>query len=104
MPVVETGYLQPIERRSERRRITVRVQYRRKIVRLQAKVLDMSCHGLRLAGMERLKPGETVWITFPGLEPRWATVVWSQRFEAGCDFAVPLHPAVFEAVASRRLR
>jgi hypothetical protein len=86
------------ERRSERRPMVVRVQYRRTIVRLAAQILDLSQHGLRLAGMERLRIGESVWITLPGLPPRQAKVVWTDRFEAGCVFAEPLHAAVFEAI------
>jgi uncharacterized protein YjeT (DUF2065 family) len=88
------------ERQSERRPMVVRVQYRRTVVRLVAQILDLSQHGLRLAGMERLRIGESVWITLPGLPPRQAKVVWTDRFEAGCVFAEPLHAAVFEAIIS----
>ncbi|KPF88899.1 MAG: PilZ domain-containing protein [Sphingomonadales bacterium] len=88
------------ERQSERRPLMVRVQYRRTIVRLAAQILDLSCHGLRLAGMERLRVGECVWITLPGLPPRQAKVVWVDRFEAGCAFVEPLHQAVFDAIVA----
>lgn len=88
------------ERKSERRPLMVRVQYRRTIVRLAAQILDLSCHGLRLAGMERLRVGECVWITLPGLPPRQAKVVWVDRFEAGCAFIEPLHQAVFDAIVA----
>lgn len=88
------------ERQSERRPLMVRVQYRRTIVRLAAQILDLSCHGLRLAGMERLRAGECVWITLPGLPPRQAKVVWVDRFEAGCAFIEPLHQAVFDAIVA----
>jgi hypothetical protein len=92
------------ERRSERRRLGVRIKYRRRIVRLAAQTIDLSCHGLRLSGMERFKVGDTVWITLPGLEPKRASVVWAERFQAGCEFSEPLHPAVLEAVVRGRLR
>lgn len=88
------------ERQSERRPLMVRVQYRRTIVRLAAQILDLSCHGLRLAGMERLRSGEHVWITLPGLPPRQAKVIWVDRFEAGCAFIEPLHEAVFDAMVA----
>ncbi len=88
------------ERQSERRPLMVRVQYRRSIVRLAAQILDLSCHGLRLAGMERLRVGESLWITLPGLPPRQAKVVWVDRFEAGCAFIEPLHEAVFDAIVA----
>jgi hypothetical protein len=76
------------------------VQYRRSVVRLVAQILDLSQHGLRLAGMERLRIGESVWITLPGLPPRQAKVVWTDRFEAGCVFVEPLHSAVLDAIVS----
>jgi uncharacterized protein YjeT (DUF2065 family) len=88
------------ERQSVRRPLMVRVQYRRAVVRLAAQILDLSCHGLRLAGMERLRIGEFVWITLPGLPPRQAKVVWVDRFEAGCAFVEPLHEAVFDAIVA----
>lgn len=91
------------ERQSERRPLLVRVQYRRTIVRLAAQILDLSQHGLRLAGMERLQIGETVWITLPSLPPRMAKVVWTDRFEAGCVFAEPLHAAIFDAIISGQM-
>ncbi len=92
------------QRRSERQQIAVQVQYKRKVVRLVAKALDLSVHGLRISGLERLREGEVVWITLPGLEPRHATVVWSDQFESGCAFVEPLHPAVFEAVVSGQIQ
>jgi uncharacterized protein YjeT (DUF2065 family) len=92
------------DRQSQRASMVVRVQYRRSIVRLAAQILDLSQHGLRLAGMERLRIGESVWITLPGLPPRQAKVVWTDRFEAGCVFVEPLHAAVFEAIISGSMR
>ncbi len=98
MSVEQTDKRPQEERQSERRPLMVRVQYRRTIVRLAAQILDLSCHGLRLAGMERLREGEAVWITLPGLPPRQAKVVWVDRFEAGCAFVEPLHEAVLDAM------
>ena len=92
------------DRQSKRASMVVRVQYRRSVVRLAAQILDLSQHGLRLAGMERLRIGESVWITLPGLPPRQAKVVWTDRFEAGCVFVEPLHAAVFEAIISGRMQ
>lgn len=92
------------ERQSERRRLMVRVQYRRSVVRLAAQILDLSRHGLRLSLMERMSIGESVWITLPGLPPRQAKVVWTDRFEAGCAFVEPLHAAVLDAMIAGHLR
>lgn len=90
-----------IERRSERRVVNVRVQYRRRVARLGAAAVDLSRHGLRLDCSDRLEVGETVWVTLPGLEPRRAIVMWTEGFQAGCAFPEPLHPAVFDAVVRR---
>ena len=81
------------ERQSERRPLMVRVQYRRTIVRLAAQILDLSRHGLRLAGMERLRIGECVWITLPGAPSaatRWKIAQGSSR--TGTFSAVRLGP------------
>ncbi|WP_225206150.1 PilZ domain-containing protein [Novosphingobium huizhouense] len=90
-----------IDRRSPRRVVNVHAQYRRRIARLGAEVLDLSMHGLRLSCADRLSPGEIVWVTLPGLEPRRAIVMWSDGFTAGCAFPEPLHPAVFDAIIER---
>ena len=60
--------------------------------------LDLSCHGVRLAAMERMRIGEAVWISLPGLPPRRATVKWVDRFDIGCEFDEALHPAVLERI------
>lgn len=85
-----------VPRRSERRGISAKVQYRRSTVRMAGVTLDMSCHGVRLAAMERLRIGEVVWISLPGLSPRRATVKWVDKFEVGCEFDEALHPAVLD--------
>lgn len=90
-----------IERRSPRRVVNVRAQYRRRVARLGADVIDLSLHGLRLSCADRLDVGETVWVTLPGLEPRRAIVMWSQGFIAGCSFPEPLHPAIYDAIIAR---
>lgn len=92
---------QMIERRSPRCVVNVRAQYRRRVARLGAEVIDLSEHGLRLRCPDRLAIGETVWVTLPGLEPRRAVVMWSAEFIAGCSFPEPLHPAIFDAVVAR---
>lgn len=89
-----------LPRRSTRHGIHAKVQYRRSTVRMAGVTLDLSCHGVRLAAMERLRIGEAVWITLPGLPPRRATVKWVDRFDIGCEFDEALHPAVLERIVS----
>jgi hypothetical protein len=89
-----------VPRRSERRGISAKVQYRRSTVRMAGVTLDLSCHGVRLAAMERMRIGEVLWITLPGLPPRRASVKWVDRFDIGCEFDEALHPAVLERIIS----
>lgn len=89
-----------LPRRSPRHGISAKVQYRRSTVRMAGVTLDLSCHGVRLAAMERLRVGEPLWITLPGLPPRRAVVKWVDRFDVGCEFDEALHPAVLERIIS----
>ncbi len=87
-------------RRSERRMLHAKVQYRRSTVRMAGVTLDLSCHGVRLAAIERLRIGEVVWITLPGLPPRRSVVKWVDRFDVGCEFDEALHPAVVDRIVA----
>ncbi|WP_420383078.1 PilZ domain-containing protein [Novosphingobium sp.] len=87
-------------RRSERLGLHANVQYRRSTVRMAGVTLDLSCHGVRLAAIERMRVGEVLWITLPGLPPRRAAVKWVDKFDVGCEFDVALHPAVFDRIAA----
>jgi len=87
-------------RRSERLGLHAKVQYRRSTVRMAGVTLDLSCHGVRLAAIERMRIGEVLWITLPGLQPRRAVVKWVDRFDVGCEFDEALHPAVFDRIAA----
>lgn len=92
------GSRQPVARRSERQGIKAKVQYRRTTVRMAGVTLDLSRHGVRFAAMERLRIGEAVWITLPGLPPRRATVKWVDSFDVGCEFDEALHEAVLNRI------
>ena len=87
-------------RRSERLGLHAKVQYRRSTVRMAGVTLDLSCHGVRLAAIEKMRSGEVLWITLPGLPPRRSTVKWVDRFEVGCEFDEALHPAVFDRIVA----
>jgi hypothetical protein len=94
----QTDMRASVPRRSERRAISAKVLYRRSTVRMAGVTLDLSRHGVRLAAMERMRIGEVLWITLPGLPPRRATVKWADRFDIGCEFDDALHPAVFDRI------
>jgi hypothetical protein len=92
-----SSYAHP-PRRSERHGVCARIQYRRSTVRMAGVTLNLSCHGVRLAAMERLRIGEPLWITLPGLPPRRAVVKWVEAFEVGCEFDAPLHEALLDRI------
>ncbi len=66
--------------------------------RLSADVLDLSTSGARVRTIDPLVAGTRIWLKLPAVEPLESTVVWVNRFEAGCAFTSPLHPAVFQVV------
>lgn len=96
---------QPVRRlrRGERRSVRAAAQCRRGTMRETVAVLDLSPGGARVRAMAPLRTGHAVWIRLPGIEPLEARVVWTRGFESGCEFAHPLHPAVFEALVAGRI-
>ncbi|MBX3561634.1 MAG: PilZ domain-containing protein [Sphingomonas sp.] len=67
----------------------------------KVKVLDLSTEGFRIEAFVMLEVGTDIWLRLPGLEPRHATVIWAEGYEAGCAFKQPLHQAVVESIAGR---
>lgn len=67
----------------------------------RVRVHDASREGCRVDDVERFRPGEPVWIRFPGLEPLEARMRWQDEFTAGLHFLHPIHPAVFDLLAAR---
>lgn len=73
-------------------------RYRRGVLRARAVVANLTCSSGRLQVMEQLRPGMTLWLALPGIEPLQATVVETDGFVAELRFERPLHPAVCAAV------
>ena len=67
----------------------------------KVKVLDASITGCRVEALERLVEGETVWLKMPGIDSIQARVAWAKDWNAGLEFATPLHPAVFDMLRAR---
>ena len=63
-------------------------------------ISDLSLTGFRVRTHMKLAVGSDLSISLPGIEPRWATVVWVREFEAGCSFHEPLHVAVLDNLIS----
>ncbi len=67
----------------------------------KVRVLDLSTEGFRIEAFVMLEAGHDIWLRLPGLEPRHATIMWAEGYEAGCAFKQPLHQAVVESIAGR---
>lgn len=89
--------------RSERRRTSLDIAVRELgQTRMGARVLDVSLEGCKLETNTPLKMGTQLWVNLPGLRPQAARVVWVRGYTAGCRFAIPLHPAVFDTLLPSR--
>jgi len=87
-------------RRSQRRRVRMNAAFREGHARAMVDIIDLSATGVKIESHLTLQPNTRIWIRLPGLEPLEVRVAWVHRFEAGCEFIRPLHPAVFERVAA----
>jgi hypothetical protein len=87
------------QRRAERFETSIEGGVRRSgTKRVPGVVRDLSQSGFRIDAEERLPNGSVVWLKIGHLEPLMAEVVWSDKLQAGCRFAAPLHPSVLNAV------
>nr|MDQ3077917.1 PilZ domain-containing protein [Pseudomonadota bacterium] len=57
--------------------------------------------GCRVELVERVRPGDRLWLSLPGIESLEAAVCWVDNFVAGVEFVRPLHPSVFEMLTQR---
>ena len=91
-----------VPRRAERVLLRADIDFRRSGEhRYRVNILDFSREGCRIELPERVKLGETVWISLPGLETLQARVCWVKGWDAGVEFETPLYPSVFEMVRDR---
>lgn len=91
-------------RRARRALFRADVEFGQSGRRNRITVLDLSTHGARLRLIHKLQAGDSFWLRLPGLAPLSAKVAWTRDFIIGCEFAEPLHPAVFDSLVNRRLR
>lgn len=69
--------------------------------RFPAEILDLSPGGCRVELVQQVAVGDVVWIGLPGLDAIQSNVCWSQGYQAGVAFVTPLHPSVFDLIATR---
>ena len=61
-----------------------------------ARLIDLSEAGFKLAWLPEYDASLPLKIRIPGIEPLTARICWRRGTEIGCEFASPLHVAVFE--------
>lgn len=65
---------------------------------------DLSSTGFRIAWYPECRPELPLRIRIPGLQMFTAQVRWHKGHAVGCEFAAPLHVAVFEHIVGRAVR
>lgn len=92
-------------RKAERVPIQADIDFRRTGEhRWRVNVHDISPEGCRVELPVRVSPGDTIWVTFPGIEAILAKIRWVEEWIAGIEFDRPLYPAVFDMVEQRMRR
>jgi hypothetical protein len=64
----------------------------------RTKIIDISVTGFRMECLTYILDGQTVFLSMPGLETLQATIKWQTEWMYGCQFARPLHLAVYEHI------
>ena len=89
-------------RRAERVPIGADISLRRSFEnRYRVQILELSRHGCRVELVERVRKGDRLWISLPGIETLEAITCWVDGFVAGAEFIRPLHPSVFDMLTAR---
>jgi len=89
-------------RRAERRIVGIKASLREfGGIKLDVDVLDLSETGFRVESVYTIAVGARVYLTIPTFSPMEARVAWRQKYGYGCQFARPLHAAVFDTIAAR---
>lgn len=87
-------------RRAARASVKVSAGYREGHARCNVDIVDLSPTGAKVESHLRLQPNTVIWLKLPGVEAWQARVAWVDKFQAGCEFVRPLHPAVFDRVVA----
>lgn len=65
----------------------------------KARLEDLSREGFRIASLPDARPEIPLRVRIPGLQMLSARICWQRDGAVGCQFAEPLHVAVFEHIA-----
>ena len=89
-------------RRAERVPLRADIDFRRSGEhKWRVNILDFSPEGCRVELPVRVKPDDLIWVSLPGIETISGIVCWVKEWEAGVEFANPIHPAVFKQLQQR---
>ena len=64
----------------------------------RVRIDDLSPSGFRLTGIANADPHQPMRIRIPGLQLLSGRVCWQKGKQLGCEFALPLHEAVFNHI------
>lgn len=84
---------------AERAEVTLLCEVRQGVAPWKmARLDDISQAGFRIAWLPDARPAVPLRIRIPGLQMLTAHIRWQQDKAVGCEFAEPLHVAVFEHI------
>ena len=84
-------------RANQRASLCIRCEVRQGTRPWQMVVLeDLSAKGFRISGLTHADPAKPLSIRLPGMQLLSARLCWAAGPLVGCEFATPLHIAVFE--------
>ena len=92
---------QPERRRSARTALHLNATIRDGNRKADARVIDMSPHGCRIACSTVVADDSWVWLNLPGLEGQRGRVAWHCEEFIGLEFETPLNQAVFERLVEQ---
>ena len=98
---VTVPFQQPERRRAARTALHLHATMRDGSRKAEARVIDMSTHGCRIACSTVVADDHWVWLNLPGLEGQRARVAWHCEEFIGLEFETPLNEAVFERLVEQ---
>ena len=66
----------------------------------RVRIDELSPNGFRLTGMAQADPSQPLRIRIPGLQLLSGRICWHKGKALGCEFATPLHEAVFTHIVT----
>jgi hypothetical protein len=89
-------------RRAERVSLRADIDFRRSgDHKYRVNILDFSSEGCRIEVPVKVRAGDRIWISLPGLESIAGEVRWVEGWTVGVKFDHPLYPSVFDMVHER---